>query len=406
MLSSALHNTILWKNPHNRTMKQELSIAGVLLAFGTFLCWPSNSPGEPLEGTTNLSIVASTKNDQESGLQSESRSQQNSPDQQDWISEQATSPKLPTSVSETNQERQSNDFEDGRRVTQANQTSQNPAEFWHSDSDVRAVRWLSEVAKSTRNSPPVGSAIRVQLMLFGQVISAEGKYFQAGMGRRRSRMELLFGDQPGSPAIYHMCDGRFIYHLESLSGEPDFSFIDLRRVEKESKQNQSATGRWMATGELANLYDHLLSGFNFGPPMNASDGTVVIRGCWKQKALNELLPLIHEASNSLPSSIAWDRLPPQLPHGIEIVFRPNDLTGNFPKKITFVRFESNGDSSLRANPILKVDWAPPQTLPEVNDRMFVIDSRDIESSDVTGEYLARIQEVNDRLAERSQGMRR
>ena len=60
VVSSARHNTILWKNPHIRFMKQELPLAVALLAAGSLL-WltqlaePANSSGPVLASEGSLS---------------------------------------------------------------------------------------------------------------------------------------------------------------------------------------------------------------------------------------------------------------------------------------------------------------------------------------------------------------
>lgn len=379
-------------------MKQELPIASGLLALGALLCWfPFSSAKAPASNPTSEASIQQQDDAVRSGGAERRSPSAASRDDQSWVDSSAERPTLGANA--TNKPADSTGF----GLSTAYKVSETPASYWHRVSDPRAVNWLNRVAAQSRQSPPLGTSIDLTAQLFNQTLKANGKYFQSGQGRGQARLELKFGTQENAPTIYHMCDGRFIYHLESLGGEPNFNFVDLKRIEQAGDARHPAGQPWIATGELAGFYSQLINAFNFGSPTLKDDGTVVIRGCWKQDRLARLLPqLVDETAKKdqqLPSNIDWSQLPPQLPHGVQLVFRPSKVVAYFPAQFSFVQFESDNHESLTTKVMLEIQWNRPQTIAAMNDRMFVIDSRNIESNDVTDHYLARIEEVNQRVAE-------
>lgn len=419
MVSSARHNAFLWQNRYNRPMKKELPIASILLAVGALL-WISSSyssndvangaerlPDTPPTAGLNEQIgtQASSSNllalTQKPAIQAPQEPAKTDP----WLKQQLNeSQSIDRSMEQVELELPSNQTDIG---------TPSAGDYWHPTSDARTIDFLRRVARQTAASQPLGTAIQLEANLFGQTIEATGRYFQAGQGTHKSRLELRFGGAKAAaksegPTIFQMCDGRFIYRLETIHDQQAFSFVDLNRIQDKTGEGASSfspTG-WVATGELSSMYQQLGSAFNFGSPHELENGDVLIRGSWSETALRRTLNsedvIDPTGSAAGGAKIRWDKVPPQLPHGVEFVFSKDPLAGHFPKQITLVRFHQNNEThSIETLPMLSVAFSKPQPIEEVNDRMFVIDSKNTESTDVTEHYLARVRAFQkQRLAER------
>ncbi|MEL7499913.1 MAG: hypothetical protein AAFN77_20080 [Planctomycetota bacterium] len=394
-------------------MKKELPIASGLLAFGLLLWFAfsqttSEAAPQPVRPLSPNSQSASNSRVAQGNQSSVASPQENQPlnrpttanDDSRWVHQSL--PQQETNL--PNQSLTGPITHSGLDVNRWNITP-DAAAYFFSASDPRTVELLSRVAKQTADSKPIGSALELRANLFDQKITAAGKYFQAGQGSHQSRLELSFGSGPQKPTIFQMCDGRFIYRLETFAHDQSFKFVDLKRIQEQASEKASTfspTG-WVATGELSSLYQHLASAFNFGNPQQMPNGELVVRGSWNQLALKRLLTedqmvrvFGEQQAKENPTKTKWDAIPPQLPHGIELVLAPSSLTSYFPRKISFVRFQINEESKRTvATPVVQVSFSRPMEIGDVHDRMFVIDSKNVESTDVTENYIARVREFEE-----------
>jgi hypothetical protein len=250
--------------------------------------------------------------------------------------------------------------------------------------------------------------------MFDQFVAANGKYFQMGQGSHRSRLELTFNDAPHASTSFQLCDGRFVYRLQTIAGEQRFEFVDLNRVaEKTGSSGSFSPSEWIATGGLASLLQQFRQSFNFGSPkpVSSSNGQLtVLRGCWNETSLRHALGndahLVIPTEDKLRSRnrIRWEKIPPQLPHGVEIVFANNSSVGMFPQQIKYVRFVSDKDGAgLQTKTLMSIDFSPPTPINSLAENMFVIRSSDIESIDTTDEYLMQVGSIlAKRQAERNE----
>jgi hypothetical protein len=286
--------------------------------------------------------------------------------------------------------------------------------FLHAAGDPRSVELINDAAMQTANARPLGTKLNLTGHFFGQLVTAQGKYFQMGQGSHRSRMELVFGSNAASPTSFQLCDGRFVYRLQTLGDKQNFEFIDLRRV-KDSPEDRTAAfspSGWIASGGLASLLEQLNRAFDFGAPkqsVNASGSKkFVLRGCWNERSLRHTLgPMTKDifdvdAKVRSRNRIRWQNIPVQLPHAVEIVFEEDLLTGVFPTAVNFIQFErQENQSSLVTKPLLEIAFEHPTPIDQLSDDMFVIKSADIESTDTTDEYLAQVGAIlADRQAEK------
>jgi len=163
-----------------------------------------------------------------------------------------------------------------------------------------------------------------------------------------------------------------VFRLQTFGGKQQFEFVDLNRFNEQTTASTSfSPSNWIATGGLASLLEQFNQSFNFGAPkqITTADQTqlTIIRGCWNERALRHTLgnqtAIVFPDKPKIRSrnAIPWDRIPQQLPHGIEVVFGNDALLGEFPREIRY--------------------------------NMFVIRSRDIESVDTTDRYLSQVKSI-------------
>lgn len=265
--------------------------------------------------------------------------------------------------------------------------------YLHTQTDPESVGLLAETSESTAQSAPWGAALQLQGTLFGQTLRAHGRYFQKGQGTHHSRLELAFGDDPQAPTVFQLCDGRFVYRLQTVDSDQTIEFVDLRRVVETTGELPSAFAptSWVATGGLSSLWQHLGSAFALGPPQRVGKDLIVIRGSWKPTALARVL--------GQNQQVRWGDIPPQLPHAVELTLRRNDLVGQAPVQISYARFELDSeDQPIGVVPTLIVSFSTPQPLTTLDDQLFVMNSEGVPLTDTTDQYIARIQEARHQQA--------
>lgn len=406
-------------------MKQELPIAVGLLAAGCLL-WFSRGLGPNRPSVSQVPTPLETISPSDQGSPSADSTKQNSADRDssgvsDSPESKPTNPLFEEKRSRNRSQLSSATDDrlpkfplDSPRSPGQEQTLINSAAFLHAATDPRAVQFLNNISRQTADSVPFGTSLKLQCGMFDQVVIANGKYFQMGQGSHRSRLELVFQDTSPASTSFQLCDGRFVYRLQTIAGEQKFEFVDLKRVaNKTSGLGAFSPTEWIATGGLASLLQQFRQSFNFGAPKTNSGpngSQTVLRGCWNETSLRHALGnqahLVIPTDSKLRSRnrIRWQNIPPQLPHGIEIVFADDHLTGQFPLRIRYVRFVANEETGgLQTNTLMAIDFSAPIPITSLSENMFVIRSSDIESIDTTDEYLIQVGSIlAQRQAERNE----
>ena len=270
-----------------------------------------------------------------------------------------------------------------------------PGQYLHHESNQRTVSFLAEVSRQISKSPPIGLSIELSGRLFGQVVEASGNYYQMGQGSHKSRIELSFGSDPGSPTVIQLCDGRFVYKLQTFGNQHSLEFVDLQRVRKKAGGHGgglSPTG-WVASGGIASMFQHLASAFNFGEIEPVDSNSVVMRGSWDEDALRQIVGLEGDPEQGEAWPGNWKQIPAQLPHAVELVFRRDENQNYFPKRIKFLKFVSP-DEVNETRPMVELNFSAPRLLADVSDRYFVVNSTDLDSVDLTNQYIARINDFD------------
>ena len=389
-------------------MKQELPIAVGLLAIGGLLwlsgSWASKAETQVIQAQQTASIAET----QSSLVQQATYQAQPNPSQQ--LPSKPVNPLIAEKDALDEEEIGQGDFSLPVKdfTTDAQASSGNTlstADFLHAAPDPRSVEFLTGTSRRIANSIPFGMSIKLTGALFDQNTAASGQYFQMGQGSHRSRLELEFQTDAGVANSFQLCDGRFVFRLQTFGGKQQFEFVDLNRFSQQTSANTSFTpSNWIATGGLASLLEQFNQGFNFGAPKQITtvDQTqlIIIRGCWNERALRHTLG--NQAAIVFPdkpkirsrNAIPWGRIPPQLPHGIEVVFGNDPLLGEFPREIRYLKFAADPDGgAMRLKPMMTLQFSQPAETDELTENMFVIRSRDIESVDTTDVYMAQVKSI-------------
>ncbi|MFK7770201.1 MAG: hypothetical protein AB8B55_23525 [Mariniblastus sp.] len=390
-------------------MKQELPFAIVLLAVGSFLWLSQREPddeainakesialavekaafGDEHAQQASSDLASKNANTRTAGADSAITGQ--SQVQQAWYGDAKPKIKNPDETLTAQAVVTAGYIEAGEQSA-SSAVSQEAAVYVHAVSNIDSVKFLAEVSKQLAGSPSFGASLILTGNLFEQTVTANGRYFQMGQGSGKSRIDLRFGETDDSPTVFQLCDGRFVYNLQTSgpSSIPTFEFVDLMRVREtsgEQSQQISPTG-WVATGGISSLFQHLASAFNFGEMETNGVDQILLRGSWDENALRRIVTTGNDIDLGTP--IHWEKVPGQLPHAVEIVFEKYDQFGYFPKRISFQKF-SIQEERVVMKPTVKLRLDSPKSLPELNDRFFVIDSSNLESVDATDNYIERIQ---------------
>ncbi len=418
-------NAILWKNPHIRFMKQELTIAVALLAIGGLL-WLSSSGSNLQSQQANNGAQINSKQRQLPPSQFQTTQQnlaefaseerlgfekKNSIVQNSIVQASYQQPVTNTPIENANPNLLSTD---GSPL--ANRA------YLHPNSNPISVDLLAEIAKEITNSKPFALQLSLQATMFGQNVVATGDYYQQGQGSRKTKIELSFDQMPGQPKMLHLCDGRFVYTIQSTGGANDatgttspsmqsLEFVDLLRVENAAREEAgettainpgfvspivSPTG-WVATGGIASLLQHLASGFNFGPPepLDPNSDRILLRGAWDENALKGVVADL-DRRIELGSPIEWEKVPLHIPHAIELVLTRKPNQTYFPSQVSFLRFDIK-EHQATIEPTMSLTFSAPRPLTNLAEGFFVVDSSNLEPTDATDRYIARIESFHQTL---------
>ena len=411
-------NAILWKIPHIRFMKQEFTIAVVLLAIG-ILFWISgqrtnSAPLQAIDGSqlANSDVAqidaqreqaANFASDQQLGHQSEYSvvpASYQQPVVDGTIVTEPANLSVPSSVPLPNGSGSGSNSQSLPAAPQFSAT----AGYLHATSNRQAVDLLENAATEIANSNPFRLKLSLRGRIFQQEIVASGDYYQKGQGSHKTKIELSFDHLPGRPQMLQLCDGRFVYTIHAAGGTQEnnatppqqkLEFVDLLRVKQATGDaaNQgvvSPTG-WVATGGVASLLQHLASGFNFGAPeaLDPNSDRILIRGSWDENALRGIVSNL-DNNVRLGSPIQWAKVPKHLPHLIEMVLVRGSNRAYFPNQISFFQVNAK-DHQTTIEPNLLINFSPPEPLTNLAEGFFVIDSSNLNTTDATDKYIARIE---------------
>lgn len=272
---------------------------------------------------------------------------------------------------------------------------------FHSENDkTAATKLLAETFDAIQQSPPFQSHVQVQATLFNQTVVGEGTYYQLGQSRGHSRIDLNLSAGHKQHQLTQLCDGRFVYRLnrDTATGKRELKFYDLQQLQQQRQQSLqpgatgSSSGNDLFSGvNLPGLIDHLRLSFDFFMVPQQADKQAdqrLLRGIWKAAPLQRLISDLFDAE-TIQNGVAWNELPRQLPHAVELSLQQQDDGSWFPRDIVFYHFQTLSRSSL-AEPIVAIGYSERVLKPDLPADLFVMNAVELEASDVTPQYLSRL----------------
>ena len=283
----------------------------------------------------------------------------------------------------------------------------------------RADLMLRRARHMIDDGPAFESHVAARATLFGQTVIGSGVYLQTGQGEGKTRTTLAFHSVPADRTtddistppqqqVTNLCDGRFVYRLyeDLIEKEQTLEFYDLQQIKNSKLRHKESSetrrpGIPLAPGELissgmAGLLQHLADEFRFAivDESNGPSGTTrLLRGVWHPNRLQNLLR-DHLSTDQLKAGLAWSKLPPNLPHAVEVTLVRVSAWELFPSQLTFYQFQKNDDRTI-AQPIVSIQFQRPGTVTGVSDDQFVLHSENLEATDLTQQYLSKLRPDED-----------
>ena len=282
----------------------------------------------------------------------------------------------------------------------------------------RADLMLRRARHMIEDGPAFESDVAVRATFFGQTVVGSGQYLQAGQGEGKTRTSLAFHAVSADPItgqlvtppqhkVTNLCDGRFVFRLQEdlVENEQTLEFYDLQQIKNSKKKKKRlsdqrpsiplAPGELMASG-MAGLLQHLADEFRFAiveEQSAAGTKTRVLRGTWLPSRLQSLLQN-HLSPDQQDAGLAWSQLPPNLPHAVEVTLARTSAWELFPSQLKFYQFKTRDDLTL-AQPVVVIQFQHPKTVGAVSDDQFVLQSENLEATDLTQQYLSKLRPSDD-----------
>ena len=260
--------------------------------------------------------------------------------------------------------------------------------------------FLKLVAESFADGQPVLGDLQIENHLFKDNQIIKGRFWSAGMGSRKSRLELILNSKLPI-MLTQVCDGRFIYRLTE-QGKKQIRFHSLEKVTDNDAGIVNATlpAKWISNGSVDSLFNNLADAFDFGATRTSPDNQYVeLVGTWNPEHLSKLMINWVDHREILPKP-DWSKLPPQFPHGARLRFA---ASGNkyTPVEIVFFKFDEETD---QPGPSMVIKFGPIREQ-SISSELFRIDANETGAIDETELYNERIDLLmgNQRVAEETGG---
>jgi len=240
--------------------------------------------------------------------------------------------------------------------------------------------------------------LRHQVQLFGQTLVGKGSYQQLGEGIGkflRVEMTIKASGQGAASQLAHVCDGRYLWMFEDITGRTKLSRIDLRRVskaiesiDKQRTEPQPSLDLSVAAGGFGRLLGDLKQQFEMHAVLAGelnSEPVWILDGRWRRDRLAELLP--KQADKILAGKAAdLDRLAQHLPHEVRITLSRDESL--LPYRIEFARTKRGKDGEKAERmPIVSMEIYEIKLNEALDPQLFVYKPGSVEIVDRTDKYL-------------------
>ncbi|MCP4193281.1 MAG: hypothetical protein GY768_21935 [Planctomycetaceae bacterium] len=267
-------------------------------------------------------------------------------------------------------------------------------------------RLIANAISRLSSHQTISAKVRHRTQIFDQRLVGSGLYLQ-----KRAQPDPLvrfsLSVQSGERAVslLHICDGRFLWIRENLDPPASLSRIDLRRIRHAGQQDGSETILYPMTlgGGIVQLLKSLQANFDFSEPYPLTFQKVPVWSIdcrWKPHRLKKLLP--KKTGMNEAGKLKVSELPPQLPDHVFLLFGQDDL---FPYHIDFRRSRSEDpakeQSDQKSTSLVTMELFEVQFDASIQPSQFVYKPGDIEITDGTDEYIARLQKFGARKKQKS-----
>ncbi len=258
---------------------------------------------------------------------------------------------------------------------------------------------LLRAAQRVLNSlPPLIAQVEMTAHYLGQDIVCQGQYVQAGQGTAHYLWDLTLSDDSRQPPrLTQVFDGRFLYIRQQSALGTELSYADLgalQSVVQHRDQFVASAAAWYGVGGLSSLLDHLQAMFAFEDAGTKTTGGTprvsfrVLRGSWREGALRELLREEFN-DNWFAGGIQWDRLPKQLPHGVEVWIGSDSYLPNFPYRLIFFQNEKKRLGGWQSVPRVVLTLHQVRVTEALPAETFQIATENLQPTDLTADYVNR-----------------
>lgn len=252
-------------------------------------------------------------------------------------------------------------------------------------------------ARNLADSPPIQCQYRTKINMFDQQVYAMGRYFNAGQGSGQTRLDQKIElDDGNALEINQICDGKFFYRIEQLGELRKIEFLDLSEFDPENggKIPDNPT-QWLSRAGTISLLRNLGTAFDFSTPAQETmSGLNVLhlRGQWKPAAIDRILHSKKKHIDPKTGAVNWNRLPNQIPHGVDVYLGNDDFLPLFPYRIVFFQYESK--TNLK-RAIVTMELYDVEKVPALSPDLFRVRGDDSQQVDLSSAYHQRIKRMVD-----------
>jgi hypothetical protein len=268
-----------------------------------------------------------------------------------------------------------------------------------SDASAGTEMMRAVVEQITRHRS-VAAQIRHRSRLYGQHLVGAGRYLQQQTEQgTQVRFSLSVQSNDRMVTLLHVCDGRFLWMHETLSGRPQLSRVDLARVRRSGVEQGGEIPTLTSGGGLPQLLASIERNFEIAPPQPLvfQDVPVWALACrWQPQRIAVLLPGIPDLIGG-KGQVRSEELPEQFPDRVFLLVGQDDL---FPYRIDFRRsrtgetFSTEREDPSASRSLTTMELFEVQFGAKLDPNEFVYSPTNIEIHDRTDEMLKQVRQSN------------